>query len=77
MRSAALSLLILAMAGPQLGITRNETYTPSTDTITVTDLSGSMDEKMGGGMTSFRPPPRRSRPMSSISAKEPPTGSAW
>lgn len=47
LRHAAIALVLGALARPQLGVTRRESFTPSTDTITVTDLSGSMSEKFG------------------------------
>lgn len=51
LRLAAVGLLIVALAGPMIGITRQKTVAPSTDTVVSIDLSGSMDEKMGGGST--------------------------
>src|SRR5262249_29286940 len=48
LRAAALGLIVLGIADPQLGVRRQETITPSTDTELIIDVSGSMDEKFNG-----------------------------
>ncbi|MBI5596559.1 MAG: VWA domain-containing protein [Elusimicrobia bacterium] len=42
LRSSAIALTMLALAGPQLGVKRTETYIPSSDTVIAGDVSGSM-----------------------------------
>ena len=48
LRMTAIGLILLALARPQLGVTRQETFTPSTDSVISLDLSGSMDESFSG-----------------------------
>ncbi|PIP83295.1 MAG: hypothetical protein COR54_10315, partial [Elusimicrobia bacterium CG22_combo_CG10-13_8_21_14_all_63_91] len=49
LRSVGLISLVIALAGPQMGVERQKTYVPSTDTAIVPDVSGSMSgEKLEG-----------------------------
>ncbi|TBR17286.1 VWA domain-containing protein, partial [bacterium] len=49
LRVAAIALTLLAVAGPQVGVKRSETYIPSTDTMIASDISGSMSgERLDG-----------------------------
>ncbi|MDE2291183.1 MAG: VWA domain-containing protein, partial [Elusimicrobia bacterium] len=49
LRWAAVALTLLALAGPQMGVRRSETYVPSTDTMIAGDISGSMSgERLDG-----------------------------
>ena len=46
MRWLALILIVTALARPQIGVNRSETFIPSTDTVISVDISGSMDTKV-------------------------------
>lgn len=52
LRIGAIMLLLLGLANPQIGVKRESTYVPSTDTVMSIDLSGSMDTKFGADNTS-------------------------
>ncbi len=51
MRWLALILIVTALARPQIGVNRQETFIPSTDTVISVDISGSMDAKVDAERT--------------------------
>lgn len=51
LRWLALILVITALARPQIGVERRETFIPSTDTVISVDVSGSMETRMSNGKT--------------------------
>ncbi|MBI3546263.1 MAG: VWA domain-containing protein, partial [Gammaproteobacteria bacterium] len=49
LRVLALAVMIVAVARPLIGVSREEAFIPSTDTVITVDISGSMDTKTANG----------------------------
>jgi len=65
LRIVALTMALLGISDPRLGVTRQDVIAPSTDTMLIIDVSGSMDESFqtgssgGAGPSKLQPPKTR------------------